>query len=220
MNEQQWLVSTDPSAMLYFRHWGRHQPSHRKFRLFAVACCRQHWHRFSDWRCQRAVEVAEQFADNKASEEELLAASAAVQIGRKVSAAALVKGVTEKTNCFYASNILHMAARMVNRMLDSSGRGSGQIVALKSESDLVRCIFKNPFRPLPDIDASWQMWNGGTIPKIAQAIYDDRAFDHLPILADALEEAGCTNADILGHCRGPGPHARGCWVVDLLLDKE
>jgi hypothetical protein len=55
---------------------------------------------------------------------------------------------------------------------------------------------------------------------LVQGLYDERAFDHLPILADALEEAGCTNADILNHLRGPGPHVRGCWVVDLLLDKE
>ena len=56
--------------------------------------------------------------------------------------------------------------------------------------------------------------------KLAQGIYEERAFDRLPILADALEDAGCDNADILSHCRGPGPHARGCWVVDLLLGKK
>jgi hypothetical protein len=55
---------------------------------------------------------------------------------------------------------------------------------------------------------------------LAQAIYEDRAFDRLPVLADALEDAGCTNSDLLGHLRGPGPHARGCWVLDLLLGKE
>jgi hypothetical protein len=55
---------------------------------------------------------------------------------------------------------------------------------------------------------------------LAQAIYDERAFEHLPVLADALEEAGCTDAAILGHCRQPGPHARGCWVVDLLVGRE
>jgi len=59
----------------------------------------------------------------------------------------------------------------------------------------------------------------GTVIKLAQAIYDDRAFDRLPILADALEEAGCTNIDILEHCRVPGPHVCGCWVVDLLLSE-
>ncbi len=64
------------------------------------------------------------------------------------------------------------------------------------------------------------MWNDATIPKVAQAIYDDRAFDRLPILADALEDAGCDNADLLTHCRSGGEHVRGCWVVDLLLGKS
>jgi hypothetical protein len=59
-----------------------------------------------------------------------------------------------------------------------------------------------------------------TVIALAEAIYDERAFDRLPILADALEEAGCTNADILNHCRQPGEHVRGCWVVDLILGKE
>ena len=74
------------------------------------------------------------------------------------------------------------------------------------------------FRPVA-LNTAWLAWNDGTIPKLAQAIYDDRAFDRLPILADALEDAGCTDADILGHCRGGGEHTRGCWVVDLVLGK-
>jgi hypothetical protein len=61
--------------------------------------------------------------------------------------------------------------------------------------------------------------NDGTVVKIAQAIYDDRAFDRLPVLADALEDASCNEAAILSHLRGPGPHVRGCWVVDLLLGR-
>jgi hypothetical protein len=71
-----------------------------------------------------------------------------------------------------------------------------------------------------DVETIWLSWNDGIVPKLAQAIYDDRVFDRLPILADALEEAGCTNADILNHCRQPGEHVRGCWVVDLLLGKS
>jgi hypothetical protein len=66
----------------------------------------------------------------------------------------------------------------------------------------------------------WLAWNGGTILKVAQAIYDDRRFEDMPILADALEEAGCTNEGILSHCRGSGEHVRGCWVVDLILGKS
>jgi hypothetical protein len=56
--------------------------------------------------------------------------------------------------------------------------------------------------------------------KLSRAIYDDRAFDRLPVLADALEDAGCTDRTILAHCRSGGEHVRGCWVVDLLLGKQ
>jgi hypothetical protein len=63
-------------------------------------------------------------------------------------------------------------------------------------------------------------WNNGIVVKLAQAIYDDCAFDRLPILADALEDAGCTNQEILAHCRSGGDHVPGCWVVDLLLAKS
>jgi hypothetical protein len=57
------------------------------------------------------------------------------------------------------------------------------------------------------------------VVRLAKSIYNDRTFDHLPLLADALEAAGCTNADILSHCRGPDPHVRGCWVVDAIFGK-
>jgi hypothetical protein len=61
--------------------------------------------------------------------------------------------------------------------------------------------------------------DGGTVPKLAAAIYEERAFDRLPVLADALEDARCADAAILGHCRSGGEHVRGCWVVDLVLGK-
>jgi hypothetical protein len=84
---------------------------------------------------------------------------------------------------------------------------------------LLREIFVNPFRPVA-VDPSWLRWHDGTVAKVATTIYEERAFDRLPVLADALEEAGCRNADILNHCRQPGPHVRGCWVVDLLTGRN
>jgi hypothetical protein len=84
---------------------------------------------------------------------------------------------------------------------------------------VVRDIFGNPFRSV-FVHPSWLAWNDGIVVKVAQAIYDDRAFDRLPVLADTLEDAGCHDADILGHCRHPGPHVRGCWVVDLLTGRN
>ncbi len=80
-------------------------------------------------------------------------------------------------------------------------------------------MFGNPFHPII-LDPPWLSWNGGAISSQANAIYADSAYKNLPILADALEDAGCDNADILSHCRGPGPHVRGCWVLDLLLGKS
>jgi len=80
---------------------------------------------------------------------------------------------------------------------------------------LIRCIFDNPFRPVA-VDPSWLAFDAAAL---ATGIYADRAFDRMPILADALQDAGCDNANILNHCRSDGPHVRGCWVVDLLLGK-
>jgi hypothetical protein len=87
-----------------------------------------------------------------------------------------------------------------------------------NQVDLLREIIGNPFRPVIVIPG-WLAWNDRTVLKLAQAIYDDRAFDRLPVLADALEEAGCDNAEILNHCRQLGEHVRGCWLVDLIVGK-
>ncbi len=88
-----------------------------------------------------------------------------------------------------------------------------------AQAALLRDIFVNPFRSVA-VDPSWLAWNNATVVRVAQGVYEGRAFDRLPVLADAIEDAGCTNPDILDHCREPGEHVRGCWVVDLLLGKE
>jgi hypothetical protein len=86
---------------------------------------------------------------------------------------------------------------------------------LSAQADLLREIFGNPFRPV----AFDPRWRTADVVALAQAIYDDRAFDRMPILADALLDAGCDDEQVIGHCRGDGPHVRGCWVVDLVLGK-
>src|SRR5262249_8386081 len=84
------------------------------------------------------------------------------------------------------------------------------------QCQLLRCVFGNPFHPV-HIDAAWL---AGTVVQLARAIYEERKWEEMGVLGDALEEAGCDNDDILSHCRGKGPHARGCWVVDALLGKS
>jgi hypothetical protein len=93
----------------------------------------------------------------------------------------------------------------------------------RAQVDLLRCIIGNPFRPV-SLDPAWPT---PAVVALAEAAYEGRALPsgeldalRLAVLADALEEAGCTHADILSHCRAPGPHVRGCWLLDLLLSKS
>jgi hypothetical protein len=88
-----------------------------------------------------------------------------------------------------------------------------------AQADRLRDLFGEVFRH-GDADPRWLHWSDGTVPRLARAIYDGRRFGDLPILADALEEAGCGDPEILGHCRGGGAHTRGCWVVDSLLGRH
>jgi hypothetical protein len=81
---------------------------------------------------------------------------------------------------------------------------------------LLRDIFGNPFRPVT-FDPAWRTEQS---VGLARMMYEKRTFDAMPILSDALQDAGCDNEDILRHCREPGVHVRGCWVVDLVLGKE
>ena len=84
------------------------------------------------------------------------------------------------------------------------------------QAELIRCIFGNPFYTVAARSA-WLGWEGGTLPKIAKSIYEEGRFEDLKVLADAVEQAGCANKLLLGHCRIGGNHAKGCWVVDLIL---
>jgi hypothetical protein len=191
MDEQEWLSCTDPAAMLEFL---RGKASDRKLRLFAVACSRQHGWRMRQAPFQDAVEVAERIADGNGTLAEL---ETHLAWGFPFPAAA-------------ADPTAGANAAAVSRRWD---------VTPVKKADLVRDLFGNPFRPAA-LSPEWLAWKDGTVPKLAQAVYDGGRFTDLPILADALEDAGCTDAEILNHCRSGGEHVRGCWVVDLLLGKS
>jgi hypothetical protein len=93
---------------------------------------------------------------------------------------------------------------------------SARTAQIRTNINLLRDIFGNPFRPVT-FDPSWRT---DTVLSLARGMYESRDFSPIPILADALRDAGCDNEAILAHCRGDGPHVRGCWVVDLVLGKE
>ncbi len=116
-----------------------------------------------------------------------------------------------------AHNAAHTAfswATELQRTLRSAVR-FGLIQEVPHQVGLLRDIFGNPFFPMT-LDLEWLT---STVTALGRQMYESRDFTAMPILADALQDAGCENDDILTHCRGPGSHVRGCWVVDLVLGK-
>jgi hypothetical protein len=220
ITEAEWVASGDSYEMLRpCRKVIRYNP--RKGRLFAVACCNRILHLLLDPRSRAAVETAAQYAERRVDEDHLRAAREAASAAHADAfrSKGKVGASGEWAAEFAASSDAWFAATSASNFayVAAGDPVSEPGPEKKAQSHLVRCIFGPlAFRPVL-VDSSWLSSTG---VGLAKAIYDERAFDRLPILADALEEAGCTNADILAHCRGPGPHVRGCWVVDLLLGKE
>jgi hypothetical protein len=204
MTEAEWLTCSDPHPMLERL---RAKPSDRKLRLFAVACSRRVW-KLIDPLGQAAVEVAEAYADGLTDPDDMRAARLACQGagGRSWYAAASKPGVAARN-----------AARSAEAGVEGNLLLGTDVGELLAQAGLLRDIFGPlPFRPMR-LDLSLLT---PTVVQMAQTIYDDRAFDRMTVLADTLVEAGCDNDEILGHCRGSGPHVRGCWVVDLILSKD
>jgi hypothetical protein len=213
MTEAEWLAADDPGKLLnYLRRAKRRTPSDRKLRLFACACCRRIWRFLNDRRSRRAVEMAERYADGEAPLSELERAE-----GQAWDAAGGEgSGSDSKEAAAWAASQLEGA---VWNAPECAAVATLDFHEPDAQAALLRDIAGNPFRPAAPLAPAVLAWNGGTVPKLAAAIYEERAFDRLPVLADALEDAGCTDADILGHCRAGGEHVRGCWVVDLALGK-
>jgi hypothetical protein len=172
-----------------------------------------------DERTERlSLVTAERFADGEATLEEL----------RKATVAAWKEGGERLRSSFVAS-LLDPRAGSAHDFVQNVGGLAAAFVfsrfkrpsekVLSSLYQLLHDLIGNPFRPPPRLDASVLAWNDAAVPRVAAAIYEERRFEDLPILADALEEAGCTDAELLGHCRG-GEHARGCWAVDSVLRRS
>lgn len=115
-------------------------------------------------------------------------------------------------------DLARSAGESAARAIAETAERQQRAVAREAEKDFQQMLLHDLLPATsPIFDSSWRI---PAVVALAEAIYEDRAFDRLPTLADALEDAGCVNSDILKHCRGPGPHVRGCWVVDLILGKS
>jgi hypothetical protein len=237
MTELEWLACTEPDIMLEFL---KGKASDRKLRLFACACCRRMWSLLDDDRKQMlvndsvtaaemakkdadrdkmAVELAERCADGQADFAELQALFPSLD--EKEEAACHAAGSdaawTAKASAYHA-RFLAMYFGPASYPPGAKARSASKRHHDREQAaqcSLLRDIFGNAFQPVI-LDPTLQTL---LVVNLAQYIYDNLAFDRLPTLADQLEEAGCQAQDILAHCRGSGPHARGCWVVDLLLEK-
>jgi hypothetical protein len=213
MDEQEWLTCVDPTAMLeFFRHVDR--ASERKLRMFAAGCCRRVWHLLGDERSQGAVEVLERWLDGTASSRELeVAHASAWEVWGTPARTAASDATAPGCNIDVAINAASHAAWAYSAGSRADER--------KAQAALLRCIFGPlPFRPPSPLAPSVLAWNNSILTRLASRIYDEQRWEDLPILADALEDAGSDNADLLSHLRGPGPHVRGCWALDLILDRK
>jgi hypothetical protein len=246
LTEEQWLASTEPYVLLrYLRQhcrigWAR--GGKRRQRLYACACCRRAWHLF-DERERGVVEVAERAADGQASRQQLATAAVDAEASRRerdgdvrsakqpTEAAMnetrmrmlLAHALTSVTSYWLSFSAgwptMSVAAALV---MSEQAQGTAALQAAmrleqRRHADLLRDIFRNPFRPALPFDRSALVPKGSHVERVARTIYDERRWDEMPVLADALEEAGCADADLLDHCRAATPHARGCWAVDLIL---
>src|SRR5262245_5548625 len=224
VTETQWLQATDAESLLWLV---RERRQTRKLRLFACACCRRIWHLLPSV-ARRAVVAAELYADRliKDAERQLAYQDLFLESLGDVPRYALwaagfacIRGQARDAIRRVVPSVANAAGHAARLECGPAAWMDAEDTEEAAALALVREVFGNPFR-LPSIDPALFAWNDGTIPRLAQAAYDQR---HLPdgtldearlaILADALEDAGCADTCV-AHLREPGPHVRGCWVVD------
>jgi hypothetical protein len=203
----------------------RRRGTDRKWRLFAVACCRRIEHLLQDKRLRRAIDVAEEHADGTVADAALIKANkAAEEVYDEIDARRKSKS-RDSLRCTAAAVTWCCALPYKNRVVEVSCHAAFQVrhAIGKANSDiyeqawLLQDVFGGK-KPTVKLDPTWLT---STVVALARGIYAERAFERMPILADALQEAGCANKRILEHCRdAKQPHVRGCWVIDLILGKK
>lgn len=231
MTEAEWLASETPEPMLKLLEG---KASERKLRLFAVACCRAIWDLMDDPRSRNVLDRIQEYVDGLIPPDVMHAAheSAADAAGdgqrdyhfrnEYPSSAAKYASDTLAHGFWDVEHVVGVCAADAQWACAVAGVVGGKpdpdpiTTARAIQSGFARDIFGNPFRPV----AADPAWLTSDVVALARGIYEDRAFERLPILADALQDAGCGDEQILAHCRDPqAAHVRGCWIIDLVLGK-
>jgi hypothetical protein len=231
MTGAEWLGGEDLFGML---EHVRPRASGRKLRLFSCGCVRELGHLLPGPPARQAFFVAERLADDRAGADEWAAAHAEARRAyrdlfspespaRDYPPRVFHKVMTVHDALVQATNPAHepfaAAFATVLALTEDERLPAWRKRLLRLQCDLLRDLFGNPFRPLT-LDRRWLRAAGAAPAAIAATIYADRSFDELPVLADALTDAGCADDELLRHCREPGVHGRGCWAVDSLLGRR
>jgi hypothetical protein len=242
MTHEEWLACDYVEALsgeLEFR------ASPRKLWLFGAACLRRVWRLLDNEAARLAVEVTEQYVDARISRREFIdcLTNAELDLGEGLWLGPLPLGFCDCPYCMEiqedqwertggmprrvedgARNPSWAAARAVfhARELVAWETGPKSESAVSAEEQAQHALLLDLLIPerAPRIDPAWVYSGGAAVLRVARAIYDERAFDRMPILADALEDFGCIESALLDHLREPGVHIRGCWVLDQILGRE
>ena len=242
MTEEKWLRAVRPREMLEHldtvlpvepENEEGDVPLNRKLRLFAVACCHRIGRLLTDQRSRDGLAFLERYLERQATEEdrrEIANSSAkvtwdyeSVRDGRLEAATAVYRAIDDIMDEFTdAWEVAEGAADAVGLVEYAPNEDYPLYIRSKEAEEaqqtaLVREIFGNPFRPV----AFSEQWRTSDVMLLARGIYEEKAFDRMPILADALQDAGCDADALLAHLRDTSaPHVRGCWALDLVLGKE
>jgi hypothetical protein len=216
MTEAEWLACNDPMRMLYLLG---DQVSERKRRLFACACCRlvQPYAQHAGYR--RPLETAERFADGQATAAELRRACSISHPANPGPGSLWLAEAIASLEPRFGNEILYVPGHAARAHRDLNG-ASDWSAATCTQAQVLRDLTGHLYHQVAINPNSLPSHAGVTPRQLAEVIYEDGAFHELPVLADVLEEAGCADECILDHCRSPGPHFRGCWLLDLILAKE
>lgn len=204
MSGFQWHAADVGEVQRVVREAGR---GSRKCRLFCVACCDRQPDRLGHPRSVELVRLSEEYADGAVTDRQLRVVREEVHRWAMAGGAGAVG---------YDEWFRRWAAWAAAKPRIGAIPPMAFIESVPSSRELLADIYGDPFRPVA-FDPGWRT---EPVVALARQMYEVRDFGPMPVLADALDDAGCDQPDILSHCRGPGPHVRGCWVVDLVLGQS
>jgi hypothetical protein len=210
MSTDAWDGATDDRSLIVALGWDERGPA-RKRRLYLAALCRRFWADLPAPTARAAVAAAEAFVEGRLPPDGLRAAHQAHLAAHVAYITERGKRVARTRECLLSACALAAAEPDGCRLVAATGR---QVVPVAAA--LLRDVFGHRLRPPGDLGP----WRTADVIALARGIYEDQAFERLPLLADALMDAGCPDDRIIAHCREDGLHVRGCWVVDLVLGRE